>query len=377
MIESASSGPGDQAERLPIESLMASFGELIRAMTWPFPRMDDVLEGLRDVAEQATGWEGSRLVRVAKDAGDGDADPRGPAVLSRQAWAGDRSSASITLQSENRVVGFIEFPDRDGQGWTQRQHAVATLIAQLATSCLTLGEEQVRAAEMTDALEYRATHDELTGLPNRSLLLDRLDHALLADARQPGVVAVMFVDIDAFKELNDSFGHAHGDSVLVSVARQLSGAVRAGDTVGRLGGDEFLVICENLMGTASEIERRLRTLGRRLQRSVAPHAGKTGTDAVVSVSIGVSIGGSACDSEELIRRADEAMYEAKARGDGRIVLADAVVAPFGGPRRLSPGPVPAGPVVPAEMRIRESSAGDPSASGRPDSRQASAGAARS
>jgi diguanylate cyclase (GGDEF)-like protein len=213
------------------------------------------------------------------------------------------------------------------------------VFADLATSSLTLAEERGLAADRTEALEYRATHDALTGLPNRGLLMDRLEHALLADTRRVGVVAVMFVDVDSLKELNDDLGHHVGDIALTCLAQRLTATLRAGDTVGRLGGDEFLIICEHLTGPPPAVERRLRALGDRLlSRLAIPRPDQL--DVVVSVSIGVAIGGRTPDAQELIRTADHAMYRAKARGGGQLAIADSSVLPRIEPLMRQPLGVP-------------------------------------
>ena len=111
-------------------------------------------------------------------------------------------------------------------------------------------------------MRRRALHDPLTGLPNRTLVIDRLAHALAARDRHPGTVAVVLLDIDQFKVVNDSLGHDAGDQLLLAVAPRLAGAVRPGDTVGRLGGDEFVVVGENVADAAGRRGRSPRASSR-------------------------------------------------------------------------------------------------------------------
>jgi diguanylate cyclase (GGDEF)-like protein/PAS domain S-box-containing protein len=160
------------------------------------------------------------------------------------------------------------------------------------------------------ALEARfaeqALHDPLTGLANRTLLLDRI-RLELARAGRAGGVALFYLDVDDFKAINDRWGHDAGDEVLVRVARRLARTVRPGDTVGRIGGDEFVVVCGGLESPDALAEMRTR-----IQQAVArPLLLRDGTE-LVTASVGMSVGkGVADEPEALIRRADEAMYEAK------------------------------------------------------------------
>jgi diguanylate cyclase (GGDEF)-like protein len=162
-------------------------------------------------------------------------------------------------------------------------------------------------AEINARLEHMALHDSLTGLPNRVLFLDRLEVAL-ANARRTGLlVAVMFIDLDDFKPINDHYGHETGDLVLRSLARTLEHSVRAGDTVARFGGDEFLVACDHLDSVTSAI-----AIAERLLMMVQTPV--TIGDELVSVraSIGVVLASPSDSAESLVHRADEAMYAAKA-----------------------------------------------------------------
>jgi diguanylate cyclase (GGDEF)-like protein len=335
---------GRPDDGLAVNDLLAQLSQLIRTVTCSQRGVDAVLEELGRVAAQALGADGARVVRLTADAehwaratAPGGTPLRAPPPLTDGSWgSAGRPTPALGLQSGNRVLGFLELPGRPVDTWSERERALAAVFAELATSCLALAEERALASDLSQALEYRSTHDELTSLPNRGLLLDRLEHALLTDARRPGVVAVMFVDIDGFKVLNDTFGHSWGDRILVSVAEGLAECVRVGDTVGRLGGDEFLVVCENVAGHPSVVRRRLRALGHRLQtRLASPWAGELN----VSVSIGVAVGGRPQEAQELIRSADRAMYRAKKLGGGRVVFSGPDVVPLRG-LRTSPSRPP-------------------------------------
>jgi diguanylate cyclase (GGDEF)-like protein len=176
----------------------------------------------------------------------------------------------------------------------------------------------------TNRLGRQATHDTLTGLPNRAYVLDRLDKALTqtrAGAMQP--MAVLFIDLDRFKIINDSLGHAAGDAVLRTVAKRLTEALRPQDLVARLAGDEFVVIAERLVRLDEAVQ-----VGERIVSELCRPITITTADTEREVGVGASIGiafadGSTTSSpDDLLRDADVAMYQAKERGRGRVEIFD-------------------------------------------------------
>ncbi|HEY0486434.1 MAG TPA: EAL domain-containing protein [Mycobacteriales bacterium] len=172
------------------------------------------------------------------------------------------------------------------------------------------------------ALERAATHDALTGLPNRVLFRDRLGHGLARTAATGERLAVMFVDLDRFKTVNDSLGHGVGDALLVDVAHRITSTLRPSDTVARLGGDEFAVLCEGLSHPSEAVE-----LARRVVDAFAEPVDLRGRTHVVTVSVGVAVCGPALqDPGALLRAADVAMYEAKSAGRNRSALYDETMA---------------------------------------------------
>ena len=187
--------------------------------------------------------------------------------------------------------------------------------------------------DVTDALaadarlEHSALHDELTSLPNRRLLTDRLGRALDRSERE-GHVAVLFCDLDGFKLINDAYGHHTGDVVLTEVAARMSAATRSGDTVGRMGGDEFVVIC----GVPSGVDPA--DLGdvvaRRIEQAVSAPITIDGVCHRVTVSTGICVAGQGDDPTSVLRNADLAMYVAKDRGKDGHATFDAT---FNAPRR--------------------------------------------
>jgi diguanylate cyclase (GGDEF)-like protein len=168
-----------------------------------------------------------------------------------------------------------------------------------------------------EELGFLATHDALTGLPNRTLILDRVEQMLARSARSQTPVAALFIDLDNFKSINDTLGHAVGDELLQAVAERLSGVTRDADALGRLGGDEFVVISEELslsVGPELIAERLLDAL---------KHPFNLGEDKTIRVTVTASIGIAAGDrisAEDLLRDADIAMYRAKWDGRNRYVV---------------------------------------------------------
>ena len=177
--------------------------------------------------------------------------------------------------------------------------------------------ERVAAEEL---LEYHAFHDALTGLPNRRIFLDRLQHALRRAARSGETHAVLFADVDRFKLTNDSLGHHAGDELLVAIAGRLRDVVREGDTLWRFGGDEFTVLLEDIDGAAAAEQLAARIL-EVLRRPIALDDGRT---ILASLSIGIAIAGTGDSADDVLHDADVAMYEAKHRGTGLYQTFDAL-----------------------------------------------------
>jgi diguanylate cyclase (GGDEF)-like protein/PAS domain S-box-containing protein len=181
----------------------------------------------------------------------------------------------------------------------------------------------VSAGDITDRRAYevelkrRALHDELTGLPNRALLMEQLAHALAASRRQGRSTGVLFIDLDRLKAVNDAFGHPVGDEVIRTAARRLDQTVRPGDTVGRFAGDEFVVICEDV-GDETDVLR----VAERLVTDLGEPAQAGGQRLSVTASIGIAFGNSGDDPGEVLRDADSARHQAKLQGGGGVELFD-------------------------------------------------------
>jgi diguanylate cyclase (GGDEF)-like protein len=197
--------------------------------------------------------------------------------------------------------------------------AAAQTLADVAAAYLINAEARAELRHAFEESRERALHDALTGLPNRSLLLDRLEQALARRRRYPASAAVLFIDIDRFKWINDRHGHEAGDRLLIELAHRLVGAARPGDTVARLGGDEFVVLCEDV-GCADDAA----SLARRLAEVVRSPFTIDTHEITPTISTGIAL--AATDGDEtaaaLVRDADTAMYRAKDGGRDRYEVFD-------------------------------------------------------
>jgi diguanylate cyclase (GGDEF)-like protein len=218
------------------------------------------------------------------------------------------------------------FASVSGTSLTANANALALLLSGAALSVLlgllifVLGTGRSRAlglvSERTNELQHLALHDVLTGLPNRALILDRVEQMIARARRDNTEVALLFLDLDNFKDINDTLGHSMGDQLLIEVGNRLTRTLRGGDTVGRLGGDEFVVLAEgpSLAPGAEALAERILDVMRspfELPGSDVP--------LVISASIGIAEGVRSA-GEELLRDADIAMYRAKSVGKQRAVM---------------------------------------------------------
>lgn len=226
-----------------------------------------------------------------------------------------RDEFKCMIQRDGRVIDFeSEILCRDGRRiWiSENAHAVFAADGSLSYYEGTV-EDITERHRYQSVLQHQATHDPLTALPNRNLLEDRLGQAVLAGERQGGKVALAFVDLDNFKVINDSLGHAVGDQLLIEIAHRLRTALRGVDTVARYGGDEFVLI----MGEQAVREDTVHLLERVLDAVQAPLM-LEGHALRMSCSIGVSVyPDDATDLDGLLRIADVAMYHAKESGKGQ------------------------------------------------------------
>jgi diguanylate cyclase (GGDEF)-like protein/PAS domain S-box-containing protein len=224
-----------------------------------------------------------------------------------------KSGLTVIVQGRGRPYGVLGVYSRSRREFSAQDVSFLQSVANVIANAI----DRVRTEEET---RRRGLHDPLTGLPNRTLVLDRIAHALARADRGEASVAVLFLDVDNFKVVNDSLGHRAGDNLLRQLAQRLSDAVRPADTVGRFGGDEFVVLCEDVV----DEPMALRIAGRLARVFDEPFVLEGDDDVhLASASIGVVLrDGSQDDPEELLRDADAAMYRAKERGRSRVELFD-------------------------------------------------------
>ncbi len=168
-------------------------------------------------------------------------------------------------------------------------------------------------------LEYQATHDNLTGLPNRLLLTDRIERAIIKTVRHNIFGGLIFIDLDNFKEVNDTLGHDVGDILLITVAKKLKECVREEDTVSRIGGDEFIVLLDNLGNNIADARRNINFLAQKIKDALNSITHIQGHVNVSTPSIGITLfSDSSVSVQDIIKQADTAMYSAKKQGKNTI-----------------------------------------------------------
>ncbi len=273
--------------------------------------------------------EDGRILEVnpnfERDFGWSSAEVQGRTSLDLQLWPDPRQRAAFAelLRRHGRVVNH-ETMWRHKNG-AMRNISVSGVIVELdGAPCIlayTTDITERKAAE--EQIQRLAFYDPLTGLPNRRLLMDRLGHAMAACIRHQQTGALLFIDLDNFKTLNDTYGHDKGDQLLKEVASRLVDCVREDDTVARLGGDEFVVMLEDLSGTPDEAARQAEVVGRKLLAALNQHYDIAPLRVHSTPSMGITLFGERHENiEEPIRRADLAMYQSKAAGRNTIRFFD-------------------------------------------------------
>ena len=236
------------------------------------------------------------------------------ALYSPEEWNGPVQS--LMQEAMIRGVGRAELTRRRVDGTTFAAHVTLSLLHDeggiLVGRILCVQDITVRK-QLESQLHRAALHDPLTDLPNRRLLLDRLEHALAVAERLATSVALLFIDLDRFKSVNDTYGHELGDQLLVRVSDRLEGCLREADTLARLGGDEFVVLLEGL----TEPDHTAKT-GRRMLDAVAQPFKLDMATIRITASIGIAVAGSG-SPRSLLHAADGAMYRAKSNGPGQLV----------------------------------------------------------
>jgi diguanylate cyclase (GGDEF)-like protein/PAS domain S-box-containing protein len=229
---------------------------------------------------------------------------------------GDDTAQALASDPLSGGVGRAEETRRRVDGTTFDAHVTASALRDAAGTLIgrILCVQDITVRKQLEAQLHRAAfHDPLTDLPNRRLLLDRLEHALAVAERVRTAVAVLFIDLDGFKVVNDTHGHQVGDQLLVHSSDRIHRCLRDADTLARLGGDEFVVLLEGLTDT-----RQMAAIGRRILDALARPFKLDRATVRISASIGITVASSG-SPRSLLHAADTAMYHAKSNGPGQMV----------------------------------------------------------
>ena len=231
-----------------------------------------------------------------------------PAEVEYLREIGHRTLAMLPLLVRDESIGIVELSSARPNAFSEREIELAEMLVREAAVTF-------ENARLTDELRELAYRDPLTGLANRSRLQDRVDHSLdRLRGRSPNRAAILFIDLDHFKHLNDRFGHAKGDRALQVIAERIKSIIRPGDTAGRLGGDEFAILLEDV-----ESIEVVQAVCERLLTGLSLPIDLGDANPIVGASIGYAMSDPDTSSEDLLRQADTAMYAAKAAGRGQVV----------------------------------------------------------
>ena len=241
------------------------------------------------------------------------AEGRFPTFTARALEAGLVAVFALPLRHRKHQLGALDLY-RDSAGELNAEAMIAAqTLADVTTAYLVNAEARADLEESSRRYRHISLHDPLTGLPNRVLLMERLEQAILRSRRSALSAAVLFIDLDQFKGVNDRYGHGVGDDVLVEVARRLSDVLRPGDTLARVSGDEFVAVCEEVT-TVAQAEGVVARLDAALARPlVLPGS----VELSISASVGVAFTGQDVVAEDVVDASDKAMYRAKQAGGAR------------------------------------------------------------
>jgi diguanylate cyclase (GGDEF)-like protein len=225
---------------------------------------------------------------------------------------------TFPLRNGNQQLGALDLYRNTPGPLDAATMDAAQTLADVAAAYLLNAQARADLRDSSDRSRERALHDALTGLPNRILLLERLDHAVLRGRRSGKLAAVLFADLDRFKLVNDLYGHGVGDQLLIAVAERLSAVLRPGDTLARMSGDEFVILCEDLDGPT-----QVDVIADRIGAAIAAPFVLSGIEVDVTASVGIAHSGPGDQlSEELLKDADTAMYQAKRSGGDQHQIID-------------------------------------------------------
>lgn len=234
-------------------------------------------------------------------------EDRFPRFVPRALDSGLAAVFTFPLRHEDLRLGALDLY-RDTPGpLSSESMSDAQTLADVAAAYLINAQARADLQDSSDQSREAALHDPLTGLPNRVLMLELLEHAFRVSRRSGRTSAVFFIDLDRFKDINDTYGHQVGDELLVAVAKRLTGLLRPGDSLARLSGDEFVVLCEDLIDSSMADP-----IAGRLNAELCRPFDLSGVEAKITASIGIAFTGKDIEApEELMRAADLAMYRSK------------------------------------------------------------------
>jgi diguanylate cyclase (GGDEF)-like protein/PAS domain S-box-containing protein len=310
----------DVTERKRAELLLSSQSEALERIASGAP-LDAVLRSITEIVQEhadalctivVNGAPGTQIMAASSD-------PRGPESTNED--GGEASWSRDIVSSTGDALGTVRLRFATPRFASSTDQQVATVAANLAAIALERDATEARLA-------HQARHDSLTGLANRQVFVNTLEHALTS-ARSHETIAVLFVDLDRFKEINDNMGHHVGDQVLVALGHRLSGALRMHDVIARLGGDQFVALCR-VDGTEQALHLAAAVL-KRVREPVTIGANRVHLDASIGVTLGsvfadegprwvVNAAWVQAAADELLRQADNAMHRAKGLGGGRAEL---------------------------------------------------------
>ena len=245
-------------------------------------------------------------------------DDRFPKFTARAIEEGLGAVFTFPLRHDDHQLGALDLYRTSPGPMNAGAMTAAQTLADVAAAYLLNAQARSDLRDSSERARESALHDALTGLPNRTLLVQRLVHAILRCRRSEKLVAILFVDLDRFKAINDTYGHHVGDELLVAVAARMTLLLRPGDTLARLAGDEFVILCEDLEHT-SQVE----PLAARIDEALSETFVLSGIEVQVSASVGIAFAGRGDDvPEQILQDADTAMYQAKRKGGARHGMVD-------------------------------------------------------
>ena len=264
------------------------------------------IESANPAAEAFFGWTEAEL--VGRPIGD---------IVPALASTAERSGLKDVRWEEEEHM--VEGMRKDGAALPIDVSLAATSVGGSEMFTVIARDATVRKLH-EDQLEHQATHDPLTGIANRKLFDELLVRAVFRAERSRRAIAVLYMDLDGFKDVNDVFGHQAGDRVLAETSRRLESVIRPGDIVARMGGDEFVVLCENLV-SPDDAEKIATRIVQAIGRPIPVAAGV----ATVTASVGIAIGSLGESAASIVARADEAMYRTKQDGKAGYRFATAII----------------------------------------------------